>query len=480
MMDSIVWIERDYVFKTFRDTRQIVYYDKQANKGVYEKNGERLIEEKCVARFPHISSYCRNEIINTIKIKSYVDRSELDKDLDIINLKNGLYHVSTNTLTPHTPDHFSMNQKPFVYDPKACCPGFLRYLVEDLYVQDIPTIADLMAYSFHRQNIIEFDSIAVLTGDGSNGKGVVTSILGELHGDTASNVPLDLMSDDNDKFAVSHLVNKDVNIDIEVNSKTIKDISKLKRLTGSHAIWVQEKGEKGFDARIHAKIWLSGNNLKITDGSGASDRRLRFISFKRRFEANEADKNLKDRLIATELPGIFNMLMRNLRMLLKTKTIRVHERDIDERIVKNAMVQAPIKYFIEEYTVVADGLEPRERDVDKVRVHKSFEGFCDKHGLPKTGYQQFCGILKKEYGWVDWKPRTEKKKEGDTGKVTQYRLWKNHMLKPQCVSCGLIQEEPIPSFKEVRINGQDEWACEECKKTQTQTQTVPIIPTDGQ
>ena len=217
MMDFIKWIEKDYVFKTFRDTKQIVHYDKGAKKGVYERNGGQLIEERCVSRFPHINSHCRNEIINTIKIMSYVDRSELDKNLNLINLKNGLYCIICNKLLPHTSDYFSINQKPISYDEKARCPRFLRYLTEDLYVQDIPTIVDQMAYSYHRKNIIEFDSIAVLTGDGSNGKSIVTSILRALHGDNVSNVPLDLMS--YDKFAASHMVNKDINIDTEVRPK---------------------------------------------------------------------------------------------------------------------------------------------------------------------------------------------------------------------------------------------------------------------
>jgi hypothetical protein len=43
--------------------------------------------------------------------------------------------------------------------------------MEDLYVQDIPTIIDEMAYTFYRKNIIEFYSIPILTGDGSNEKG---------------------------------------------------------------------------------------------------------------------------------------------------------------------------------------------------------------------------------------------------------------------------------------------------------------------
>ena len=305
-----------------------------------------------------------------------------------------------------------------------------------------------------------------LTGDGSNGKAITTSILRELHGpENVSSVPLHLMTDD--KFAPSHMVNKDVNIDTEVKPKTMKDTTILKRLTGSEPIWVQEKGEKGFDAHLHAKIWLSGNNLKISDGSGASDRRIRFISFKRRFEANEADKNLKEKLIL-EAPGIFNMLMHNLRMLLKTKTVRVHEKDIDERVVKNAMVQEPIKYFLEVYTVkVSDAFQSKDRDVDKKRVHKSFERFCDKHGLPKTGYQSFCTTLRKEYGWNNWKKRR------DDG--TQPRVWKTHMLKPQCVECDLVQEDPVDtSFIDMLPDGRDEWICKTCKENKQKKTTVQV------
>ncbi len=348
-----------------------------------------------------------------------------------------------------------MNQKPIAYDENARCPG-LRYLTEDLYMQDIPTMIDQMAYSYHRKNIIEFDSIAVLTGDGSNGKGVVTSILTELHGETVSNVPLDLMSDD--KFAASHMVNKDINIDTEVRPKTMKDTTMLKKLTGSHPIWVQEKGEKGFDAFLHAKIWLSGNNLRITDGSGASDRRLRFISFKRKFEAKQAEKNLTEKLLA-EAPGIFNMLMHNLRMLLKTKTIRVKEKDIDERIVKNAMVQDPIKYFIEEHTIsVPDGHAPKDRDVDKKRVHNTFEHFCHRHGLPKTGYPSFCTTLHKQYYWDD---RKKMKVEGD--KEIHYRVWRTHMLKPQCVVCGIVEDDST-RFIDMLTHAKniDEWVCKKC------------------
>ncbi len=111
---------------------------------------------------------------------------------------------------------------------------------------------------------------------------------------------------------------------------------------------VEGKCEMAFDTPRHAKIWLSSNNLSISDGSAAADRRLNFISFKRRFESHEADHEFRYTLTKEqELSGIFNLLMDNLRMVKRRKEIRTGRKSIDQRVAKNAMIQDPIKYFVE-------------------------------------------------------------------------------------------------------------------------------------
>jgi phage/plasmid-associated DNA primase len=51
--------------------------------------------------------------------QTYVKRKKFDANLDIINLKNGLYNIRTGKLESHSSDYYSLNQKPFPYNPKA-------------------------------------------------------------------------------------------------------------------------------------------------------------------------------------------------------------------------------------------------------------------------------------------------------------------------------------------------------------------------
>ena len=70
-----------------------------------------------------------------------------------------------------------------------------------------------MAYTFHRDYDIEV--IFILYGVGANGKTVFTSLLTQLHGkNNVSNVPLPTIL--KNKFALSDLENKDLNIDNEL------------------------------------------------------------------------------------------------------------------------------------------------------------------------------------------------------------------------------------------------------------------------
>ena len=84
--------------------------------------------------------------------KTYVKREKFDSNLDIVNLKNGLYNMRTGKLEPHSPDYYSLNQKPFPYNPKARPKYFIKFLKDVLYAEDILTAIDIIAYTFLRYN----------------------------------------------------------------------------------------------------------------------------------------------------------------------------------------------------------------------------------------------------------------------------------------------------------------------------------------
>ena len=85
-----------------------------------------------------------------IKRRTYCKRKELDSDAHIINVIMGSYNWKENKLYPHSPDYYSIKQKPIVYDPKAKPKLFGKFLSQVLYPSNIRTAIESMAYTFFK------------------------------------------------------------------------------------------------------------------------------------------------------------------------------------------------------------------------------------------------------------------------------------------------------------------------------------------
>ena len=106
-----------YRFLTIEQTKEILFYN---NNGVYVQGGEILIEKELESIFGfELRGADISEIKGHIIRKTYVKREKFDSNLDIVNLKNGLYNMRTGKLEPHSPDYYSLNQKPFPYQSKS-------------------------------------------------------------------------------------------------------------------------------------------------------------------------------------------------------------------------------------------------------------------------------------------------------------------------------------------------------------------------
>src|SRR5215467_1393273 len=96
-----------------------------------------------------------------------------------------------------------------------------------------------------------------------------------------------------DKFALSDLEGKSINIDTELTSTTIHDTSVLKKLTGRQPIRIQRKNEKAYDTLVHAKLLFSANKVPLAyDESDAFFRRKVILGFPNKFEGNRDDPDL--------------------------------------------------------------------------------------------------------------------------------------------------------------------------------------------
>jgi len=382
------------------ESGEILYYD----NGVYVKGGEVIINQTAEDLYGYeLANRHLAEIKGHIIRRTYRNRKELDADINIINLKNGLYNIVTGKLRMHTPEYISITQMPIKYNPNVKPKLFGLYLQQVLYPTEIRTAIELMAYTLYRDN--PYEIIVKLFGYGANGKGVFTGILTALVGyENVSNVPLSAMLKNH--FALSDLENKYINIDNELPSTTIYDTTVLKKLTGRQPIRIERKNKDAYDVRLYAKLIFSTNKIPETaDESDAYFRREVIIGFPNRFEGKADDSNLIRKLTTEEeLAGIFNILVRALRRVLD-RGIFVREKTIEERREKHQLAVNPIGCFLQ-VAIAPDSVVDRTTKDD---LYEAYKRFCSIHNLAVESKINFGRIIK-SLGYQEYREPSGKRR----------------------------------------------------------------------
>ncbi len=86
-------IMNEYYFLTLEESKEIMVYQ----NGVYVTGGDTLIEKLSEEKLGYkLKNHSLSEIKGHIKRRIYKSIKELDKDINIINLKNGLCHIIKN------------------------------------------------------------------------------------------------------------------------------------------------------------------------------------------------------------------------------------------------------------------------------------------------------------------------------------------------------------------------------------------------
>jgi len=439
-------ISNKFRFATFEDSDEILYYDEG---GVYRYGGEVLIRKYLERSLKEKASIhvCR-EVLDHIRKLTYHKRNEFDADLNIINLKNGLYYILENKLESHSPDYLSLNQKPIIYNPdsKSKPKVFGKFLSDVIYPSDVATIVDLMAYTFWRESRIE--TMTVLHGFGANGKTVLCKLITRLHGDeNVSHMSLVTLMDR--PFGLYQLVDKDVNIDAELTSKPIEDSALLKRITGSERVFVEQKNQKGFATRLHVKPWVCCNLVpQILNATNADFRREFYIEFPNVFEGKNADPYLIDKLTTDEeLSGIFNVLMIALRRVLRDNNIRSNEKTIEQRRLKYELISNPVAVFIEE------AFEPGSLSDDytgRDSCYNAYKLFCIKHSIAAITKDSLGKKLKGGWNWEYVQRQFVIK-----GEKKRVWCWEGHRLTEHYLkTLNLMEQERLFSKEEYDILGE--------------------------
>lgn len=184
------------------------------------------------------------------------------------------------------------------WDPSVQCPVVDQFLASSIPDPDRrEMLLEYLGLALARWDV-SLQSYLFQLGQGSNGKGLIQSVIMALVGEAASSVSLaDLTSN---RFSAAGLADKAVNLVGDESSGILKDASKIKQYTGGDAIAAEAKFRMAYSLIPKVKLIFSLNQLqRITDFSNGFFRRPLIVEFPPIFPKNrqlEADLTAPDAL----------------------------------------------------------------------------------------------------------------------------------------------------------------------------------------
>jgi P4 family phage/plasmid primase-like protien len=208
---------------------------------------------------------------------------------NLLNLQNGVLDLNTNTLHDHWPGWMSTVGLPVAYpedvdDLKVCDPGVWQRFIEGLFPDDSPTLAwEVLGRVLSPCGNLQ--EALFLSGSGSNGKSTFLNAIPLLVGE--ENISrVKVKSIDGDKFAITDLHGKLVNIDTDTEASNWKETSVFKQIVEGQEVRGQRKYQPAFVFKPFCAVLLAGNSLpRADDTSHGFFRRMPLVPFVRQFTA---------------------------------------------------------------------------------------------------------------------------------------------------------------------------------------------------
>lgn len=203
-------------------------------------------------------------------------------DTRFIQFLNGVYDIEEDQLVPHLPEYYLTQKREFELDVSGKEPTKTLNWLKALVKEDATVIfiCEMIGYFYYR-TYEPFQKIFLLHGSGNNGKSVfIEHIKKMLHESNVSNVMMQDLDSNVNRFARSQLFQKEVNLFADIDTTHLSTTGVLKMLTGGDTIMAENKNENGFSFVNYAKLLFSANTLPtFTDSTIGFHRRVEVIPF---------------------------------------------------------------------------------------------------------------------------------------------------------------------------------------------------------
>ena len=343
--------------------------DRDELKAFLGKAAEKMGVFKYDARFYKF----RDSLYKQFMAFAHLTNPEPRKNTTFINLQNGTFEITPERqiLRPPKPADFLTYQLQFDFASEAKAPKFFQYLnqvLPDIKMQQI--LSEYIGYIFTTGSVLKLEKTLLLYGPGANGKSVFFEVINSLLGpENISNFSLQNLTDSNGYYRAM-LGNKLLNYASEINGNL--EASTFKQLVSGEPIEARLPYCPPIILREYAKLMFNCNLLpKAAEQTFAFFRRFLIIPFNVKIPEDQQDTQLAQKIIDSELPGIFNWVLEGLHRLLLQKNFTESEA-VNEQLHSYKVESDSVQLFLLEEGYI----KSVEARLPLKELYQKYKSFC--------------------------------------------------------------------------------------------------------
>lgn len=292
-------------------------------------------------------------------------------------------------LTGFIKEHFLKYTLNFGYDPTAEAPLFQKALDRILPKKELQNVLfEFLGTIFTK---IRHEKMLVLYGKGSNGKSLVADIVyGLLGKENVTAYDLESLCDLKSQTR-ANIENALINFSSEIGSGRIS-VDIFKKLVSGDPMEVKVIYKRPYIMEKYARLAFNCNTLpKEVENSDAFIRRFIIIPFTETISDAEKDLNLAQKIIASELPGVLNMIIKGMLRFIEQGGFTKSEL-VDQEIEKYRKDSNSILSFIEDERYIPSA----KLKMDPNILYAQYREYCSKTGFRSFGFKNFKAQLRNE------------------------------------------------------------------------------------
>ena len=316
-----------------------------------------------------------------------------DRQASLINLKNGTFEISDGVqkLRDFRKEDFLTYQLPFSYDENEKPEKFLKFLNEVLPEKELQDIlAEYIGSIFIPNEVLKFEKALFLYGTGSNGKSVIFDIINALLGkENFSSYSLESITKDKDSRAM--IADKLLNYSSEMSTNLESDI--FKKLVSREPIDARLLYKSSFIMEDYARLMFNCNELpNDIEHTNAFFRRFLIIPFRVTIKEEDQDRQLSQKILKSELPGVFNWMLKGMSRLL-----------INKAFTPSSLVENEVRKFRRESDSVLCFIDENDyvksvKDYTTLQVmYDEYKLYCIQNGNKPCANKKFSSRLRNEF-----------------------------------------------------------------------------------